>query len=317
MEPPVQNGRGMRLLGFVPAAGLSSMKLRTVPLRHVPSGTKRKRNTEADVAISPADSTTASTASSSNTVRGPSSWKKGRPVYERGNYASYYGYRQADVDAAGLDAHDLRLAAVTKCLGPHVFHGLEVLDVGCNDGSVSIQMALKHGARRVVGIDVDANLIDVARANKKRAVEVHDGCEANIKFRADDILEIPLKRGPSMKAERFDAILCFSVTKWIHFAYGDAGIRNLFRRCWKRLRPGGFFILEPQDWASYKKKRHITRDIREMVASIELKPEEFEKCLVEMFGFQKVETLDPPRTATGGFKRRPILIFKRPDSDSA
>ena len=50
----------------------------------------------------------------------------------------------------------------------------------------------------------------------------------------------------------------FSVTKWIHLNWGDEGIKKFFQIVADYLKPSGFFILEPQQWRSYKKKRTLT-----------------------------------------------------------
>eukprot|EP00928_Gymnodinium_smaydae_P031903 TRINITY_DN23263_c0_g1_i1.p2 TRINITY_DN23263_c0_g1~~TRINITY_DN23263_c0_g1_i1.p2 ORF type:complete len:161 (+),score=40.55 TRINITY_DN23263_c0_g1_i1:124-606(+) len=119
-----------------------------------------------------------------------------------------------------------------------------------------------------------------------------------------------MRRPPSMEPERFDVILCLSVTKWVHFAHGDEGVRRLFRRLWRRLRPGGLLVLEPQEWSSYKKKRHLTREIRETVAAIELRPESFASEL-EAFGFESCGVAAPPADAPKNF-RRSVRLFRRP-----
>merc|ERR1711871_129453 len=99
------------------------------------------------------------------------------------------------------------------------------------------------------------------------------------------------------------------MTKWVHFNHGDVGIRNLFRRCLKRLKPGGCMVLEPQDWKSYQKKKFLTQEIREAVRSIELRPEHFGKFLSSL-GFDHVGTLDPPKDGPSCFKRT-IYVYRR------
>lgn len=69
----------------------------------------------------------------------------------------------------------------------------------------------------------------------------------------------------------FDAVLCCSLTKWIHFHGGDDAVRRLFARIDDALAPGGLCILEPQPWRSYKRKAGISDDIRRRYQSIQLK----------------------------------------------
>ena len=51
----------------------------------------------------------------------------------------------------------------------------------------------------------------------------------------------------------FDTITCFSVTKWVHLNGGDEALQALLAKVYTLLAPGGRFILEPQQWVSYKK----------------------------------------------------------------
>eukprot|EP00435_Cladocopium_sp_Y103_P012445 s1234_g3.t1 len=284
LEPRVLNGRGMRVLGFVPAHGsLVTKPLAATAAQAAPSTTKLCRE---DPAVS---------------VKGPSAWKKGKPLYAHGNYGSYYSYRHSPEDVQG----DRRLVALSERLGKDFLKGKEVLDIGCNSGLVSISAACHFSARRVVGMDLDSGLIQAA----KEHLQSLEGESRSVEFRAEDILTCPLRRHD--QPERFDVVLCLSVTKWIHFAHGDTGLHNLFKRCFKRTRPGGYFVLEPQEWGSYKKKRHLTREIRQTVAKIQIRPEDFEDYLQNAIGFEKVDVIEPPGDLPPNFQRR-LRIFRRP-----
>merc|ERR1712194_922472 len=92
---------------------------------------------------------------------------------------------------------------------------------------------------------------------------------------------------------------------------GDVGIRNLFRRFMKRLRPGGLLILEPQEWKSYKKKRFLTSEIREVVRTIEIRPSDFDVYLCGL-GFAQVGVIQPPENAPACF-RRTVYVYKLRD----
>ncbi|EKX38339.1 hypothetical protein GUITHDRAFT_115485 [Guillardia theta CCMP2712] len=106
----------------------------------------------------------------------------------------------------------------------------------------------------------------------------------------------------------YDTIICLSVTKWIHFNHGDGGIKRLFDKVYKSLAPGGCFVLEIQEWSSYKKKKSLTESFKKNVAAITLRPEHFQEYLVKNVGFASVKTLRVPAGASEGF-HRPLLAF--------
>jgi SAM-dependent methyltransferase len=69
-----------------------------------------------------------------------------------------------------------------------------VLDVGCGPGRYVVELA-RRGASRVVGIDVSAQMVELARAEVARA-GVGERCE----FLVGDFVQVPL-------AERFDVVV--------------------------------------------------------------------------------------------------------------
>ncbi|KAH9927186.1 Bin3-domain-containing protein [Epithele typhae] len=75
------------------------------------------------------------------------------PIY--GNYHGYYHKRPS--------ASDSRLA----CLPPNLFHDARVLDVGCNEGFVTCEIAQTLGATRVVGVDIDDTLVRAAWKHRR------------------------------------------------------------------------------------------------------------------------------------------------------
>lgn len=60
--------------------------------------------------------------------------------------------------------------SLEQVLGPSGLHGKTFLDIGCGSGLFSI-CAFQMGARRVVGIDVDRECIEVSRRNARRFIQ--------------------------------------------------------------------------------------------------------------------------------------------------
>ncbi|XP_076867657.1 7SK snRNA methylphosphate capping enzyme [Brachyhypopomus gauderio] len=110
--------------------------------------------------------------------------------------------------------------------------------------------------------------------------------------------------------EEFDVILCLSVTKWVHLNWGDAGLKRFFHRVYRHLRPGGLFILEPQPWSSYSKRKKLTDAISKNYFNIRLKPEQFSAYLTSEVGFSSYELIGTPKSSSRGFQR-PIYLFHK------
>lgn len=79
--------------------------------------------------------------------------------FQYGNYNRYYGYRNPDKD-------DPRLSYLRK----EWFAGKTCLDIGCNTGHVTLHIAKEFLPRKIVGIDIDGNLIGIARKNIKNCL---------------------------------------------------------------------------------------------------------------------------------------------------
>ncbi|KAH9959266.1 Bin3-domain-containing protein [Russula dissimulans] len=70
-----------------------------------------------------------------------------------GNYHNYHGYHYHHPGG-----HDSRLALLPR----ELLVNARVLDVGCNEGWVSCEIAQLWGARRVIGVDIDDTLVRMA-----------------------------------------------------------------------------------------------------------------------------------------------------------
>ncbi|CDQ88746.1 unnamed protein product [Oncorhynchus mykiss] len=109
----------------------------------------------------------------------------------------------------------------------------------------------------------------------------------------------------------YDVILCFSVTKWVHLNWGDGGLKRLFHRVFRHLRPGGLFVLEPQPWVTYGKRKKLTDSIFKNYHSIRLKPEHFSTYLTSEVGFSSYELIGTPNSSSRGMSLRPIYLFHK------
>nr|XP_027199949.1 7SK snRNA methylphosphate capping enzyme-like [Dermatophagoides pteronyssinus] len=264
--------------------------------------------------------------------------KQQKERFQYGNYNRYYGYRSMNND----DNKDPRLDLFRL----EWFSGKDVLDIGCNIGQITMKIAKEFQPRKIIGIDIDQSLIQIARKNLRQIVtknminmekfplslpilygqldslfdvDVADnndgGDDKNCKEYPNNINFVHINYVPSMddqlkyQKSQYDCILCLSVTKWIHLNWGDAGLRRTFRRIFLQLRPGGSLILEPQPWSSYKKSK-MTPKLMENFRSIRFKPEHFHEYLLKDVGFKSCELLGTPLHNQKGFQR-PIYLYTK------
>jgi ubiquinone/menaquinone biosynthesis C-methylase UbiE len=110
--------------------------------------------------------------------------------------------------------------------------GMACLDVGCGGGDVALELAARVGpSGRVVGVDVDAAKVALARA------EAGERGVANVEFRVADVR--------TLAEEPFDVVYARFVLSHLP---DPAAALAAFRR---HLRPGGVVIVEDTDFGGY------------------------------------------------------------------
>jgi 2-polyprenyl-3-methyl-5-hydroxy-6-metoxy-1,4-benzoquinol methylase len=137
--------------------------------------------------------------------------------------ATEYDRRFAEKEAAGEDIHGE--AAFVEALGPRA-----VLDAGCGTGRVGVELA-RRGVR-VVGVDLDADMLEVARSKAP-----------GIDWRHADLATVDLT-----DAAPFDVVVAAgNVMIFVEHGTEAAVVANLARH----LAPGGALV------AGFQLSRHL------------------------------------------------------------
>ncbi len=119
-----------------------------------------------------------------------------------------------------------QLAWARELIGKLALRGGEaVLDIGCGDGKVSALLAQAAGAGRVLGIDLSADMVRVARERFPA------GQFANLSFRQMDAAAIRLD-------ERFDVAFSSAMLHWVA---DQRAVLSGVRAC---LRDGGRLLFQ-------------------------------------------------------------------------
>ena len=259
-----------------------------------------------------------------------------RVPYPYGNFPHYYDARNSTLPL------DLRLALLPSSL----FASKRVLDIGCNDGTVTLQIGAVLEPREVVGVDLDYKLVNKAVENWARRETVHSkGLEA--KSLLEEVAALPLSYrlllqgsgdleelqrlrrgsgGPAFPGNvsfqvrevvseglpegQFDTVLCLSTVKWIQLNWGDEGLQSLFRSIHAALSPLGHLVLEPQPWSSYKKLRNQSLRFRTHYDQIELRPPLLPAFLTSL-GFTLVSTGVPEGDEVKERFLREVYVYQK------
>jgi SAM-dependent methyltransferase len=121
-------------------------------------------------------------------------------------------------------------AEVARVVGGADLTGMKVLDVGCGVGGPGAALVVDHGAARVVGVDVQPDLLDLARERARAA-----GLSEHLSY------EVIQAGGPiPFEDDTFDAV--FSKDAIIHVT----DKRALYEEMLRVVKPGGLLLVS--DW---------------------------------------------------------------------
>jgi len=222
-----------------------------------------------------------------------------------GNYKNYYSFRPASTSTpestpGPSNTLDQRL----KLLDPSLFKGKAVLDLGTNAGKISHDLRTSVGfeTKEVLGVDIDEVLIEDAKRIAKE-----QGLAEGLRFELGDFMQEGWLDGLAEREGRgkFEVVLLFSVTKWLHLHHADEGMLRLFRSLHAFLPPGGVVVMEPQERENYARAVKKNRDLKPVYKSIAIWPP-FETEMKDV-GFkleQRIERVE------GGFSR-PLLVWRQ------
>ncbi|KAM6155474.1 7SK snRNA methylphosphate capping enzyme [Rhynchocyon petersi] len=283
-------------------------------------------------------------------------FKKQQRKFQYGNYCKYYGYRNPSCEDGRLRVLKPEWFKGRDVLDLGCNVGHLTLSIACKWGpsrmvGLDIDARLIHSARQNIRhyLSEELRLPPQAPDGEPGA----DGGEGTITIRKRSCFPASLtaSRGPiaapqvplggadtsvfpnnvvfvtgnyvldrdelvEAQTPEYDVVLCLSLTKWVHLNWGDEGLKRMFRRIYRHLRPGGILVLEPQPWSSYGKRKTLTETIYKNYYRIQLKPEQFSSYLTSPeVGFSSYELVATPHNTSKGFQR-PVYLFHKASSPS-
>lgn len=192
-----------------------------------------------------------------------------------GNFWSYYEFNPPGRRIAEIEGCVAALAALRDVLRRRRVARLaaRVLDVGCNEGDLTIafrdmlQAKCAEAGQRVgaLGVDIDAELVRRAAAKAPESA-VGEGECADVSFADGDVTQrgtlASLVGGgdgaavATASARPVAVSTLFSVTMWIHLVHGDDGLLRLLREVGAL---SDAVLVEPQPPKCYRSARRRVR----------------------------------------------------------
>ncbi|KAL4426842.1 hypothetical protein ABPG77_006628 [Micractinium sp. CCAP 211/92] len=328
---------------LMPAAWAGGSSEQGLPVEPAVAGTAGAAGAEQGAEVEDATEAAAGGGQAASPAAAAASRRAQRRVYVHGNYHRYYGYRFfGTLPAGGQPGEDGAAALAPQPEDPRLaaFEGTwfarrRCMDVGCNEGVVTLALVQRFCPRSMLGVDIDGVLVAKAnrhlrdlraamgeriRASRRAGVPAHERRAARAegaalsatRFACADFVESEVEPGS------VDTITCLSVTKWVHLNRGDAGLQALFAAFWSALSRGGLLLLEPQPWSSYKAAASKIRRDQAPPGSyfhrqdeLRLRPDAFADYLCDQLGFRLVRRLGVEDAAAPGFDR-PMLLLRKP-----
>jgi ubiquinone/menaquinone biosynthesis C-methylase UbiE len=115
---------------------------------------------------------------------------------------------------------------------PHLRVGMSLLDCGCGVGSITLDLAEIVAPGQVVGIDTDAEQLDIARS------QAHKRRVTNARFEAASVYELPFADAS------FDAALAHTLL--VHLSDPLLALKEMRRI----LKPGGIVAVSDDDFST-------------------------------------------------------------------
>jgi len=222
----------------------------------------------------------------------------------QGNFINYYQFNPPAQ----------RLSHIPPNLLEDVTSPCVALDVGCNSGDMTVNLPSHFSCNpmHIMGVDVDPELIAVAKRDHKQSQESQNG---SVTFESLDLTSGP--KVDTVVADylgkvgkpKFDVVFCFSVTMWVHLNHGDRGLEALFQALSRWC--ARYLVLEPQLWKCYRQASRRMRKLKQPdfdhLPKLEAQSEEqlqaYMGKLCRQHGFKQVKVFGE----TENWKRRVIL----------